>query len=106
MSTFELQVMKGSLWLVDEKKHENAPDYSGEIKVPPCAEEKILKIKIWDNRETKRGPRSPDLGVRLEDPAEMQKIPNGGTEALRAGQSSSYTPGADRRVKEGDDYNW
>jgi hypothetical protein len=25
---------------------------------------------------------------------------------LRSGQNSSYVPGEDSRVKEGDDYNW
>jgi hypothetical protein len=63
-------------------------------------------ISVWDNRERKNSPKSPDYGIKLEDPAERAKIPNGGTEELRSGQSSSYVPGADNRVKEGDDYNW
>ena len=106
MSTFERKVLTGSMWAPEMKTHPNAPDFGGRIKVPACTEEMEYVISVWDNRERKNSPKSPDYGIKLEDPAERAKVPNGGTEPLRAGQSSSYTPGADSRVKEGDDYNW
>ena len=106
MSTYERLPMKGKLWIQSDKKYETSCDISGWIKVPPCSEEKEYTIRIWDNRESKYTPTSPDYGVQLKDPAEVAKVPNGGTEALRSGQSSSYTPGADSREKEGDDLSW
>ena len=106
MSTFERKPLTGSMWVPDMKTHPNAPDFGGRIKVPACTEEMEYVISVWDNRERKNSPKSPDYGIKLEDPAERAKVPNGGTEELRSGQTSSYVSGADNRVKEGDDYNW
>ena len=61
-------------------------------------ERKPLTGSMWVP-DMKTHPNAPDFGGRI-------KVPNGGTEELRSGQTSSYVPGADNRVKEGDDYNW
>jgi hypothetical protein len=107
MPAYEKKPMKGSMWVPDKPKvYETSCDYSGWIKVPPCSEEKEYYINVWDNRETKSSPRSPDFGIVLKDPAAAGKVPNGGTEELRSGQNSSYVPGSDNRAEEGDGYNW
>jgi len=106
MSTFERKVLTGSMWVPEMKTHPNAPDFGGRIKVPACTEEMEYIISVWDNRERKNSPKSPDYGIKLEDPAERAKIPNGGTDALRSGQTSSHTPGTVTRVNEGDDIPW
>ena len=106
MSTFDRKPLTGSMWAPEQKTHPNAPDFGGRIKVPACSEEMEYIISVWDNRERKNSPKSPDYGIKLEDPAERGKVPNGGTEELRSGKSSSYVPGTDSRVEEGDDIPW
>ena len=103
---YERLPMKGSMWVQENKKYETGCDFSGWVKVPPCTEEKEYYINVWDNRESKSSPRSPDYGIQLKDPAAVGKVPNGGTEELRSGQNSSYVPGSDNRAEEGDGYNW
>jgi hypothetical protein len=106
MPAYEKKPMKGSMWVPETKMYETSCDFSGWIKVPPCSEEKEYYINVWDNRENKTSPRAPDYGIQLKDPAAAGKVPNGGTEALRSGESSSHTPGTVNRVEEGDDIPW
>jgi hypothetical protein len=106
MPAYEKKPMKGSMWVPETKMYETSCDFSGWIKVPPCTEEKEYYINVWDNRENKTSPRAPDYGIQLKDPAAAGKIPNGGTEALRSGESSSHTPGTINRVEEGDEIPW
>jgi hypothetical protein len=106
MPAYEKKPMKGSMWVPETKMYETSCDFSGWIKVPPCTEEKEYYINVWDNRENKTSPRAPDYGIQLKDPAAVAKVPNGGTEVLRSGESSSHTPGTVNRVEEGDDIPW
>ena len=103
MPAFERKPLTGSMWVPEVKSHPNAPDFGGKIKVPACTEEKEYTIRIWDNRESKYTPTSPDYGVQLKDPAEVAKVPNGGTEALRSEPPRTPT---NTRVAEGDDIPW
>ena len=66
MSTFERKVLTGSMWVPEMKTLPNAPDFGGRIKVPACTEEMENIISVWDNRERKNSPKSPDYGIKLK----------------------------------------